>query len=125
MWHLGQPPWTGDPHQWQSGLVHHERLPANSSMLLCFNNGAKMDFLCLVLLSICDIEGACGEEMYVEDQMGSLRHKKQEDREPTSHLRYREVALVSQHCIMVHSGGEKKHLFIISLGKKQKLASSS
>lgn len=85
-----------------------------------------MDFLCLVLLSICDIEGACGEEMYVEDQMGSLRHKKQEDREPTSHLRYREVVLVSQHCIMVHSGvGWGSHPFIISLGKKQKLASSS
>lgn len=42
-----------------------------------------MDFLCFVLLSICDIEGSCDEEMYVEDQMGSLRHKKQEDNLPS------------------------------------------
>lgn len=82
-----------------------------------------MDFLCFVLLSICDIEGSCDEEMYVEDQMGSLRHKKQEDRKPTSHLRYREVVLVSvlHYCTL----GKKSHPLIISLGKKQKLASSS
>lgn len=84
-----------------------------------------MDFLCFVLLSICDIEGSCDEEMYVEDQMESLRHKKQEDREPTSHLRYREVVLVSGLHYCTLGKKKKSHPLIISLGKKQKLASSS